>query len=104
MTSTNPGMGFAIPIKLIRLVADQLFKYGEVHRLRPGITFNESTAALFTTAPVGSRAGALNCFEKSGPETDPLVKHRAANEKTSDGACELFDHLVRDQCRRDCEP
>jgi len=37
--STNPGMGFAIPINLVRSIADQIMKYGEVHRGKLGIMF-----------------------------------------------------------------
>jgi serine protease DegQ len=42
---TNPGMGFAIPINIARSIADQIMKYGEVRRARPGITSNEPTPA-----------------------------------------------------------
>ena len=34
--NTNPGMGFAIPINIARSIADQIMKYGEVHRSRLG--------------------------------------------------------------------
>ncbi len=37
-TSTNPGMGFAIPINMVRSIADQLVKFGEVRRGRLGIS------------------------------------------------------------------
>src|SRR5712672_2104239 len=36
---TNPGMGFAIPINMVRSIADQIVKYGEVHRGKAGIMF-----------------------------------------------------------------
>jgi len=36
--NTNPGMGLAIPINIVRSIADQILKYGEV-RVRPGIMF-----------------------------------------------------------------
>lgn len=36
--NTNPGMGLAIPINIVRSIADQILKYGEV-RGRPGIMF-----------------------------------------------------------------
>ena len=36
---TNPGMGFAIPINTVRAIADQIIRYGEVHRGKPGIMF-----------------------------------------------------------------
>jgi S1-C subfamily serine protease len=45
-TNTNPGMGFAIPINMVRFIADQLLKYGEVRRGRLGITFDDPTRAM----------------------------------------------------------
>jgi S1-C subfamily serine protease len=42
-TTTNPGMGFAIPINMVRLIADQLLKYNEVRRGRLGLTFEDPT-------------------------------------------------------------
>jgi S1-C subfamily serine protease len=35
--NTNPGMGFAIPINVVRSIADQIMKYGEVHNRKPGV-------------------------------------------------------------------
>jgi serine protease DegQ len=37
--NTNPGMGFAIPINIVRSIADQILKYGDVARSKPGIVF-----------------------------------------------------------------
>jgi S1-C subfamily serine protease len=37
--NTNPGMGFAIPINIARSVADQIMKYGEIHRSRVRTAF-----------------------------------------------------------------
>jgi S1-C subfamily serine protease len=36
---TNPGMGFAIPINLVRAIADQIIRYGDVRRGKPRIMF-----------------------------------------------------------------
>jgi S1-C subfamily serine protease len=36
---TNPGMGFAIPINMVRAIADQIIRYGDVHRAKSGIIF-----------------------------------------------------------------
>jgi serine protease DegQ len=36
---TNPGMGFAIPINMVRAIADQIIRYGEVHRDKAGKMF-----------------------------------------------------------------
>src|SRR5258708_1987113 len=57
--SMSPNQ-FAIPINMVRLIADQLLKYGEVRRGRLGLTFNDPTPALIrslklsvsVTAPV----------------------------------------------------
>jgi S1-C subfamily serine protease len=46
--NTHPGMGFAIPINIVRTIADQIMKHGEVRRGPLGITFNEPTPALIT--------------------------------------------------------
>ena len=36
---TNPGMGFAIPINMVRSIADQIMKYGDVQRGKLPVTF-----------------------------------------------------------------
>ena len=36
---TNPGMGFAIPINMVRAIVDQIIRHGEVHRDKAGIMF-----------------------------------------------------------------
>jgi S1-C subfamily serine protease len=55
-TNSNPGMGFAIPINMARIVADRILETGDVHRGKLGITFEDSTPALvhefkFAAAP-----------------------------------------------------
>jgi S1-C subfamily serine protease len=37
--NTNPGMGFAIPINIVRSIVDQIMKHDEVRRGKPGIMF-----------------------------------------------------------------
>src|SRR5215813_4621786 len=44
--NTNPGMGFAIPINMARIVADHIMETGDVRRGKLGITFEDSTPAL----------------------------------------------------------
>jgi S1-C subfamily serine protease len=73
---TNPGMGFAIPINMVRLIADQLLKYGEVRRGRLGIPFDGPTPAssrslklsAFTTGPVKVKAEKGSPAEGTGPK------------------------------------
>jgi S1-C subfamily serine protease len=54
--SSNPGMGFAIPINMARVVTDRILETGDVRRGKLGITFEDPTPALarefkFTAAP-----------------------------------------------------
>jgi S1-C subfamily serine protease len=37
--NTNPGMGFAIPINMVRAIADQIIRYGDANHGKPGIMF-----------------------------------------------------------------
>ena len=55
-TSSNPGMGFAIPINMARAVTDRILETGDVRRGKLGITFEDPTPALvrefkFAAAP-----------------------------------------------------
>jgi S1-C subfamily serine protease len=53
----NPGMGFAIPIDMARLVADQILEYGEVRRGRLGITFEGAKKPIEMIPMLSGRAG-----------------------------------------------
>jgi serine protease Do/serine protease DegQ len=55
-TNSNPGMGFAIPINMARIVTDRIVETGDVRRGKLGITFEDPTPALvrefkFAAAP-----------------------------------------------------
>jgi serine protease Do/serine protease DegQ len=45
-TNTNPGVGFAIPVNMARIIADQLLKYGDIRRGTLGITIEDPTPAV----------------------------------------------------------
>jgi Do/DeqQ family serine protease len=45
-TNSNPGMGFAIPINMARVVTDRILETGDVRRGKLGITFEDPTPAL----------------------------------------------------------
>jgi S1-C subfamily serine protease len=57
-TSTNPGMGFAIPVNMARIIADQIVEFGEIRRGSIGVTFDDPTPdvirELKISAPQGS--------------------------------------------------
>ncbi len=55
-TNANPGMGFAIPVNMARVVADRILETGDVRRGKLGITFEDSSPTLvrefhFAAAP-----------------------------------------------------
>jgi Do/DeqQ family serine protease len=55
-TNSNPGMGFAIPMNMARVVTDRIVETGDVRRGKLGITFEDPTPALvrefkFAAAP-----------------------------------------------------
>src|SRR5262249_24997752 len=45
-TNTNPGVGFAIPVNMSRIIADQILKYGDIRRGTLGITIEDPTPAV----------------------------------------------------------
>jgi S1-C subfamily serine protease len=45
-TTTNPGVGFAIPVNMSRIIADQILKYGDIRRGTLGITVEDPTPAV----------------------------------------------------------
>ncbi len=55
-TNSNPGMGFAIPVNMARVVTDRIVETGDLRRGKLGITFEDPTPALvrefkFAAAP-----------------------------------------------------
>jgi S1-C subfamily serine protease len=98
-SNSNPGMGFAIPINIVRLIAGQLFKYGEVRRGQLGIAFDGPTPALIrslklaasTTSPV------IVKVDKGSPaEAAGLRVGDAAGLRVGDIVSELARISVRD--------
>ena len=45
-SSTNPGVGFAIPVNMARIIADQILKYGDIRRGTLGITIENPPPAV----------------------------------------------------------
>jgi Do/DeqQ family serine protease len=45
-SGSNAGMGFAIPINMVRNVVDQILEYGEVRRGNLGVTIDDPTSGL----------------------------------------------------------
>jgi S1-C subfamily serine protease len=59
-TNTNPGVGFAIPVNMARIIADQLLKYGDIRRGTLGITIEDPTPAVLRDMKLtGPQSGAV---------------------------------------------
>ena len=54
-TNTNPGMGFAIPINMVRIVADQIIEAGDIRRGSLGITFDDPTPDVIRELKITAR-------------------------------------------------
>ncbi len=90
-TNSNPGMGFAIPINMARIVADRILETGDVRRGKLGITFEDSSPALvrefkFAAAPT---APIITKIEPGSPAD-------LAGLKAGDVVTDLAGRPVRD--------
>ena len=83
--SGNPGMGFAIPINMARVITDQILEYGEVRRGRLGITFEDSPPvsvrdvqlSTSTTSPVIVKVDKGSAAESAGLKSGDVVTELA---------------------------
>jgi serine protease Do/serine protease DegQ len=58
-TGGNVGIGFAIPANMVRAVADQVLRFGEVRRGRLGVTTQDLTPELAKKLGVAATEGAV---------------------------------------------
>jgi S1-C subfamily serine protease len=59
-TTTNPGVGFAIPVNMSRIIADQILKYGDIRRGTLGIMVEDPTPAVLRDVKLtGPQPGAV---------------------------------------------
>jgi len=81
--NTNPGMGFAIPIDMVRTVVDRIVETGNVRRGKLGIAFEDPTPALIRdyklalsaaqTTPVITKVDAGSAAERAGLKAGDVV-------------------------------
>jgi serine protease Do/serine protease DegQ len=90
-TNANPGMGFAIPINMARIVVDRVVETGDVRRGKLGITFEDSSPAL------------VREFKFAVPPTTPIITKvdpgsaaELAGLKSGDVVTDLAGTPVRD--------
>src|SRR5215472_8355159 len=59
-TNTNPGVGFAIPVNMSRIIANQILKFGDIRRGTLGITIEDPTPAVIRDMKLtGPQPGAV---------------------------------------------
>jgi S1-C subfamily serine protease len=89
-TSTNPGVGFAIPTNMARIIANQILSSGEIHRGSLGITIEDPTPAVIRDMKlVGPQPGAVIT------KVDPGSAGERAGLKSGDVVTELGGVAVR---------
>jgi len=89
-TSTNPGVGFAIPANMARIIAQQILSNGDIHRGTLGITIEDPTPAVIRDMKLaGPQAGAVITKVAPGSAGD------RAGLKSGDVVTELGGVAVR---------
>lgn len=75
-SSTNPGMGFAIPINMARIIADQIVNFGDVHRGSLGLTFDDLPPGTSRdqTPPVPEGAAVITKVDPGSPAERAKLK------------------------------
>jgi S1-C subfamily serine protease len=58
-TSGNSGMGFAIPVNMARIIADQILAFGEIRRGSLGITTDDPTPDMIRELKLSAPRGAV---------------------------------------------
>jgi S1-C subfamily serine protease len=76
-SSTNSGMGFAIPVKLALEVADQILEQGQIRRGRLGIAYGDAATGTRPrtgpTGPVIEKVEAGSVAERAGLKAGDIV-------------------------------
>ena len=98
----NVGIGFAIPVAMVRAVADQLLEHGEVRRGLLGIAVQDLTPELARALGVGKADGALvsrvdpgSAAEAAGLRPGDLIVAVNGRPVTDAGALRAYIGLLR---------
>ncbi len=90
----NIGIGFAIPVNMVKSVMEQLLEYGEVHRGLLGVNIYTLTPAIAKEFGVENTRGALvsevsagSAAAKAGIETGDIIT--SVNDESVTNAAEL---------------
>jgi S1-C subfamily serine protease len=89
-TSSNPGMGLAIPVNMARIVA-QIIEAGEIRRGTLGITIDDPTPDMFREFKISTPQGCAVIVK-----VDPRSPGARAGLKSGDIVTEIGNRPVRD--------
>ncbi|MEX2582961.1 MAG: trypsin-like peptidase domain-containing protein [Gemmatimonadota bacterium] len=73
-TGAYTGYGFAVPIRLAKRVADDLIRYGQVHRPKLGVQINDVLPADVEVFGLDSANGAVVRVVQDGPARDAGIE------------------------------
>jgi serine protease Do len=73
-TGTYSGYGFAVPIQLAKRVADDLIRYGAVHRPKMGVKIRPVTTADVDVFQLPGASGAVVASDPENPARDAGVR------------------------------
>ncbi len=98
----NIGIGFAIPVNMVRNVMDQLVEFGEVRRGLLGVTINSITPEVAELYELENTAGAIvvevspnSAAEAAGIEVEDIIVSIDGNAVTDSGALRNMIGLLR---------
>ncbi len=98
----NVGIGFAVPINMVRTVMDQLAQYGEVRRGRIGVSVQDLTPEIAQTLKLDRSSGALvtrvdpnSPADKGGLKAGDIVTAISGRAVKSGGDLRLRIGLLR---------
>jgi serine protease Do len=90
-TGGNQGIGFAIPVNTVRLVADELIETGRVERARLGVAYGPATESLIDALDLPRGAAVVSSVESGSAADEAGVE--AGDIITSINGKELSNHL-----------
>ena len=102
-TNSTPGVGFAIPVNMARIIAEQLLKYGDIHRGTLGLTIEDPTPAVLRDMKLtGPQSGAVitkvdrgSAGERAGLKSGDVVAKLGEREVLNAGFLRTRIALLR---------
>ena len=82
----NIGIGFAVPINMVRRVMEQIVQHGQVRRGRIGVSMKDLTPGIGATLPAGITGGAVIADVSRGSPAERVGIQKGDIVVAADGA------------------